>query len=268
MFKSEPEIQPSSCGASGNRATKNEHAPQIAPLGPNRPICNARLKSGPAQRCRRPPAPGRKRCHLHGGLSSGPATREGLERTLTALYKGKQNWLKQRRQAGLPLPGRPKGAKNLATRAYEKAVAEYPAVLAAHEQARREAAEAAYEATLEKLRGERIRQGLKLAGARIKREDAYRAYPPPPAPPRFKDFKAPKRRYRAALPFRPSMAVKTAPVPALLTPPEPPARPPGRPLGDGWRVRPGHPLLVAPCPAWTPPGGPCNGQGAGLAEGR
>lgn len=206
---------------------------ELSPAPSDRATCGARLKCDPAKRCRHRPVPGRKRCFLHGGRSTGPKTKAGLERGLIAAYNGKRKWFEKRRQEGLPLPGRPKGSKNLATRAYEQAVAEYPRVLADHEQARREAAQAAYEAFLEKVRGERIPYGLKPAGARIKRDDAYRDYPPPPAPPRLEDFKARYRRRPKTPAFRPSLAVKTAP-PVELPAPSGAIDPAGRPEGHGW----------------------------------
>src|SRR5689334_5503151 len=42
------------------------------------PRCGARCRNGHA--CRQPAIRGKKRCRLHGGLSRGPRTAEGLER--------------------------------------------------------------------------------------------------------------------------------------------------------------------------------------------
>ncbi len=44
----------------------------------NAPMCGAKTRAGTP--CRRPACRGRKRCHLHGGRSTGARTIEGLER--------------------------------------------------------------------------------------------------------------------------------------------------------------------------------------------
>nr|WP_274594846.1 HGGxSTG domain-containing protein [Parasedimentitalea marina] len=43
------------------------------------------------------PEPGRKRCKFHGGMSTGPKTKEGRERIAAAQRK---RWAAWRRQAG------------------------------------------------------------------------------------------------------------------------------------------------------------------------
>jgi hypothetical protein len=48
--------------------------------------------------------PGRTRCRLHGGLSTGAKTPEGKARVLAALIEGRQRWLEEMRakkKAGL-----------------------------------------------------------------------------------------------------------------------------------------------------------------------
>jgi hypothetical protein len=48
--------------------------------------------------------PGRTRCRLHGGLSTGARTPEGKARVLAALIEGRQRWLEEMRakkKAGL-----------------------------------------------------------------------------------------------------------------------------------------------------------------------
>lgn len=49
------------------------------------PRCGARTRRG--TRCLAPAMRGRRRCRLHGGLSSGPRTPEGLERSRRARWK-------------------------------------------------------------------------------------------------------------------------------------------------------------------------------------
>jgi hypothetical protein len=51
--------------------------------------------------CRRWAVPGKRRCHLHGGLSTGPKTPEGKARTLAAMLDGRR-----RRIAELALEGK------------------------------------------------------------------------------------------------------------------------------------------------------------------
>ena len=56
-------------------------------FGPKRPVdrCNARTRRGTA--CQKPPMKGKKRCRLHGGLSTGPRTAEGKKRIAAAHWK-------------------------------------------------------------------------------------------------------------------------------------------------------------------------------------
>jgi hypothetical protein len=65
--------------------------------------CGAKLHRKFAT-CRRWPVPGRTRCRLHGGLSTGARTPEGKARVLAALIEGRQRWLEEMRamkKAGL-----------------------------------------------------------------------------------------------------------------------------------------------------------------------
>ena len=53
--------------------------------------CGARTRAGTA--CRAPALRGRRRCRLHGGLSTGPRTPEGLQRSRRARWKhGGYSW--------------------------------------------------------------------------------------------------------------------------------------------------------------------------------
>ena len=47
--------------------------------------CGARTRRGTA--CQKPPLRGKKRCRLHGGLSTGPRTAEGRARIAAAHFK-------------------------------------------------------------------------------------------------------------------------------------------------------------------------------------
>jgi hypothetical protein len=65
--------------------------------------CGAKLHAKLAA-CRRWPVPGKTRCRLHGGLSTGAKTPEGKARVLAALLEGRQRWLEEMRakkKAGL-----------------------------------------------------------------------------------------------------------------------------------------------------------------------
>ena len=59
---------------------------QSAPT-PNRhdPKCNAKTRQGTV--CQKSPLRGKKRCRLHGGLSTGPRTAEGKARIAATHYK-------------------------------------------------------------------------------------------------------------------------------------------------------------------------------------
>ena len=50
-----------------------------------KPTCNARTRKGGACRCR--PLPGKKRCALHGGASTGPKTEAGKAKARENLVK-------------------------------------------------------------------------------------------------------------------------------------------------------------------------------------
>lgn len=52
--------------------------------------CGARTRTGAP--CKRKPVPGRRRCPNHGGLSTGPKTKEGWART----REGHARWLAER----------------------------------------------------------------------------------------------------------------------------------------------------------------------------
>ena len=58
--------------------------------------CDARTRSGGL--CRKYPIAGKRRCRLHGGLSTGPKTREGKARIAAAQLKHGRyvNWRERR----------------------------------------------------------------------------------------------------------------------------------------------------------------------------
>ena len=60
--------------------------------------CGAKLHRKLAA-CRRWPVPGRTRCRLHGGMSTGARTPEGKARVLAALIEGRQRWMEEMRRA-------------------------------------------------------------------------------------------------------------------------------------------------------------------------
>ena len=59
--------------------------------------CGAKLH-GKLAACRRWPVPGRTRCRLHGGMSTGARTPEGKVRVLAALIEGRRRWLEEMRE--------------------------------------------------------------------------------------------------------------------------------------------------------------------------
>ena len=59
-----------------------------------RPACGAKTRSG--GKCALRVEPGKKKCRLHGGLSTGPKTKEGRERIAAA---NRERWAR-RRQSG------------------------------------------------------------------------------------------------------------------------------------------------------------------------
>jgi hypothetical protein len=64
-------------------------------------------------RCRNWALPGSTRCRLHGGLSTGPLTPEGLARTVAAMKAGRARWVAKLKAEGKPIPcGRKKGGRN------------------------------------------------------------------------------------------------------------------------------------------------------------
>ena|SRR6516162_3485336 len=65
--------------------------------------CGAKLH-GKLAVCRRWPVPGRTRCRLHGGMSTGARTPAGKARVLAALIEGRRRWLegmREKKKAGL-----------------------------------------------------------------------------------------------------------------------------------------------------------------------
>ncbi|WP_338045775.1 helix-turn-helix transcriptional regulator [Parasedimentitalea marina] len=78
-----------------DRQSELEFARALAKLSqPDRP-CLAETRRG--HLCKLMPEPGRKRCKFHGGMSTGPKTKEGRERIAAAQRK---RWAAWRRQAG------------------------------------------------------------------------------------------------------------------------------------------------------------------------
>jgi hypothetical protein len=75
--------------------------------------CDARCHQGSLRRCRNWAIRGKRRCRLHGGLSTGPTTPEGMARTIAAMKAGRLRWLAQLKSEGKPIPcGRKKGGRN------------------------------------------------------------------------------------------------------------------------------------------------------------
>jgi hypothetical protein len=63
--------------------------------------------------CRNWPVRGKKRCRLHGGLSTGPKTSEGKARTIAAMVEGRRRLLEKLKAEGKPVPwGRKRGGVN------------------------------------------------------------------------------------------------------------------------------------------------------------
>jgi hypothetical protein len=66
-----------------------------------------------SSRCRNWPVRGKKRCRLHGGLSTGPKTSEGKMRTVAAMVEGRRRLLEELKAKGKPVPwGRKRGGVN------------------------------------------------------------------------------------------------------------------------------------------------------------
>lgn len=57
--------------------------PELQDTVPGR--CGARTRHDPPRLCKRLPVPGKRRCRLHGGLSTGPRTAEGKDRVRAAV---------------------------------------------------------------------------------------------------------------------------------------------------------------------------------------
>src|SRR5262249_2387747 len=71
--------------------------------------------------CRRWPVPGKKRCRLHGGLSTGAKTPEGKARVLAALTEGRRRWIAQMKAEGRKFPwGRKAGPGWTTPRMWER----------------------------------------------------------------------------------------------------------------------------------------------------
>jgi hypothetical protein len=51
------------------------------------PRCGARTRKADGGPCQAPAIRGKRRCRMHGGLSTGPRTQEGLERSRRARWK-------------------------------------------------------------------------------------------------------------------------------------------------------------------------------------
>jgi hypothetical protein len=63
--------------------------------------------------CRNWAVRARKRCRLHGGLSTGPKTSEGKARSVAAMVEGRRRLLEKLKAEGKPVPwGRKKGGVN------------------------------------------------------------------------------------------------------------------------------------------------------------
>jgi hypothetical protein len=76
-------------------------------------------------RCRRPCTPGSTRCRLHGGLSTGPISRDGKARAAAAGVAGRARWLRELRLSGQPIPfGRKPNRPNRSIEEIERAARE------------------------------------------------------------------------------------------------------------------------------------------------
>ena len=73
------------------------------PRNRDRHRCGAKLH-GRLACCRRWPVKGKKRCRLHGGLSTGAKTPEGNARVLAALTEGHRRWIEQMKAEGKKFP--------------------------------------------------------------------------------------------------------------------------------------------------------------------
>jgi hypothetical protein len=66
------------------------------PHGKDKQRCGARVRHRHGF-CRKWPVPGKSRCKLHGGRSTGALTDEGKARSLAAMRAGRQRWLEEMR---------------------------------------------------------------------------------------------------------------------------------------------------------------------------
>jgi hypothetical protein len=66
------------------------------PHGKDKQRCGARVRHRHGF-CRKWPVPGKSRCKLHGGRSTGALTDEGKARSLAAMRAGRQRWLEETR---------------------------------------------------------------------------------------------------------------------------------------------------------------------------
>lgn len=80
--------------------------------------CNAKVRHRRSEMyyragyCRNRPVPGKMRCRLHGGRSTGPMTDDGMERTTKAMVAGRRRWLDRLKAEGKKAPcGRKAGPK-------------------------------------------------------------------------------------------------------------------------------------------------------------
>jgi hypothetical protein len=64
------------------------------PHGKDRQRCGARARHRSGF-CRNWPVPGKERCRLHGGLSTGAITEDGKARSLAAMRAGRQRWYEE-----------------------------------------------------------------------------------------------------------------------------------------------------------------------------
>ena len=72
------------------------------PRNKDRHRCGAKLHNQRAW-CRRWPVKGKKRCRLHGGLSTGAKTEEGKARALAARLEGRRRWVARMKAEGKKL---------------------------------------------------------------------------------------------------------------------------------------------------------------------
>jgi hypothetical protein len=66
------------------------------PHGKDKQRCGARVRHRHGF-CRNRPVPGKERCRLHGGLSTGAITEDGKARSLAAMREGWERWLEETR---------------------------------------------------------------------------------------------------------------------------------------------------------------------------